>query len=90
MILTERKYGSEKGRLLDLAHYAVGDGEVMPFARDLAGKIVRNARLPNDLMIHSIARISDMSRADGLYSERLTAVLSQTNPDAEGGLGALL
>ena len=90
MMLTGRKYGAEEGLALGLAHYAVGDGEALPMAQELAGKIARNAPLSNYLMIQSIARISDMSQADGLFVESLAAALSQTTPDAEEGLRAFL
>ncbi|MBE1297654.1 MAG: crotonase/enoyl-CoA hydratase family protein [Rhodobacteraceae bacterium] len=90
MMLTGRKYDAETGVALGLAHYAVGEGEAMELARTLAGKIARNAPLSNYLMIQSIARINDMSQADGLFTESLAAALSQTTPDAEEGLCAFL
>ncbi len=90
MMLTGRKYNAEEGVALGLAHYAVGEGEAMTLAQTLAGKIARNAPLSNYLMIQSIARISDMSQADGLFTESLAAALSQTTPDAEEGLRAFL
>lgn len=90
MMLTGRKYDAETGVALGLAHYAVGEGEAMELARTLAGKIARNAPLSNYLMIQSIARINDMSQADGLFTESLAAAMSQTTPDAEEGLCAFL
>jgi enoyl-CoA hydratase/carnithine racemase len=90
MMLTGRKYGADEGLALGLAHYTVGEGEAMTLARTLAGKIARNAPLSNYLMIQSIARVCDMSQADGLFTESLAAALSQTTPDAEEGLRAFL
>ncbi|MEO3478014.1 crotonase/enoyl-CoA hydratase family protein [Phaeobacter sp. CAU 1743] len=90
MMLTGRKYDAETGVALGLAHYAVGQGEALELAQTLAGKIARNAPLSNYLMIQSIARINDMSQADGLFTESLAAALSQTTPDAEEGLRAFL
>ena len=90
MMLTGRKYGAEEGKALGLAHYAVDDGAAMDLARDLSGKIARNAPLSNYLMIQSIARINDMAQGDGLFVESLAAALSQTTPDAEEGLRAFL
>ena len=90
MMLTGRKYNSEEGLSLGLTHYAVGEGESMELAQTLAGKIARNAPLSNYLMIQSIAKISDMSANDGLFTESLAAALSQTTPDAEEGLKAFL
>ena len=90
MMLTGRKYDAETGVALGLAHYAVGEGEALELAQTLAGKIARNAPLSNYLMIQSIARINDMSQADGLFTESLAAALSQTTPDTEEGLRAFL
>jgi len=90
MMLTGRKYNADEGLALGLAHYSVGAGEALPLAMDLAGKISRNAPLSNYLMVQSISRINDMSKADGLYVESLSAAISQTTPDAVEGLKAFL
>lgn len=90
MMLTGRKYGSEEGVALGLAHYAVGAGEAMALAQSLAGKIARNAPLSNYLMVQAIAKVNDMSLNDGLFTEALAASLSQTTPDAQEGLKAFL
>ncbi len=90
MMLTGRKYNSEDGVRLGLSHYAVGSGEALRFAHELAEKVARNAPLSNYFMIQAIARIEDMSKADGLFTESLAAALSQTTPDAEEGLRAFL
>lgn len=90
MMLTGRKYDADEGLALGLAHYSVGEGEALPHAMELAGKISRNAPLSNYLMVQSISRITDMSKPDGLYVESLSAAISQTTPDAEEGLKAFL
>lgn len=90
MMLTGRKYGAEEGLRLGLAHYSVGEGEAVPLAYDLAGKIAENATLSNYVMIQGIARIEDMSKADGFFTESLCAALAQTSADAEEGLRAFL
>jgi enoyl-CoA hydratase/carnithine racemase len=90
MMLTGRKYDADEGTRLGLAHYSVGDGAAIGLARELAGKIARNAPLSNYLMVQALARIGDMSRNDGLFTESLAAALSQTTPDAEEGLRAFL
>lgn len=90
MMLTGRRYGAEEGRALGLAHYAVGEGEALALAMDLAGKIAENAPLSNYVMIQALARIADMSKTDGLFAESLCAALTQTGPDAEEGLNAFL
>jgi enoyl-CoA hydratase/carnithine racemase len=90
MMLTGRKFNSEEGVQLGLAHYAVAEGSAMTLAMELAGKIARNAPMSNYMMINSISRIEDMSKADGLYVESLSAALSQSGPDADEGLRAFL
>jgi enoyl-CoA hydratase/carnithine racemase len=88
MMLTGRKYDYREGLSLGLNHYCVGEGESLPMAQDLAAKIARNATLSNYFMINAISRIQDMSHADGLFVESLSAALSQTSPDAIEGLKA--
>ncbi|SMX32228.1 crotonase/enoyl-CoA hydratase family protein [Actibacterium lipolyticum] len=90
MMLTGRKFDADEGKQLGLAHYSVGEGEALPLAMELAGKIARNAPLSNYLMINSLSRIDDMSRSDGLFVESLSAAISQSTPDAEEGLKAFL
>lgn len=90
MMLTGRKYGAEEGVALGLAHYAVGEGEALAKARELARRIADNAPFANYLMMQAIPRISDMSRADGLFAESLAAAMSQTSDGAKEGLRAFL
>ena len=90
MMLTGRKYNAEDGMRLGLCHYAVGEGESLALAMELAGKIASNAGLSNYVMIHALSRIEEMSKADGLFTESLCAALTQTSPDAEEGLRAFL
>lgn len=90
MMLTGRKYDAQEGLRLGLTHYAVGDGEALPLARDLAARIAANAPMSNYFMVNAITRINDMSRSDGLFTESLAAALVQTTPDAEEGLKAFL
>ncbi|KIN64057.1 Enoyl-CoA hydratase [Sulfitobacter noctilucicola] len=90
MMLTGRSYGADEALALGLTHYAVGEGEALPLARDLARKVADNAPFSNALMIESLARISDMSRADGFYAESLAAAMAQTTEGASEGLRAFL
>jgi len=90
MMLTGRKYGTEDAVTLGLAHYAVGAGEALPRALEIAQQIAGNAPLSNYMMIQGIARIADMSRQDGLFVESMAAALAQTAPDAQEGLAAFL
>ena len=90
MMLTGRRYDAEEGLRLGLAHYSVGADEALPLARRLAARIAENAPLSNYFMIQALARIEDMSKADGLFTESLCAALAQTTPDAQEGLRAFL
>ena len=90
MMLTGRKYGADEALALGLAHYVVAEGEALARARDLARQIAGNAPLSNYIMIQALARIEDMSKADGLFTESLAAALTQTSPDALEGLRAFL
>lgn len=90
MMLTGRKYATDEGLALGLTHYAVGEGEALPMAMDLARRIASNAPLSNYIMIQALSRIEDMSKADGLFTESLCAAVTQTAPDAVEGLRAFL
>ena len=90
MMLTGRKFNSEEGQALGLNHYMAEEGAGLELARELARKIANNAPMSNYMMIHTIGRLEDMSRADGLYAEALSAAVIQTTPDAEEGLNAFL
>ncbi|MEX0369372.1 MAG: crotonase/enoyl-CoA hydratase family protein [Tateyamaria sp.] len=90
MMLTGRKYETDEAVALGLAHYAVGVGEALPRAMEIAAQIAGNAPLSNYMMIQGIARIADMSRQDGLFVESMAAALAQTSPDAVEGLAAFL
>jgi len=90
MMLTGRKYNAEEGLMLGLTHYSVGEGEALSLAMELAEKVAKNAPLSNYVMIHALARIDDMPRDGGLFTESLCAALTQTSPDAEEGLRAFL
>ena len=90
MMLTGRKYNAEDGERLGLAHYTVKAGEGLDKARTLAREIADNAEFANYLMLQAIPRIADMSRTDGLFTEAMSAALSQTSDGAKEGLRAFL
>jgi len=90
MMLTGRKYDADEGLRLGLCHYAVGKDEALTLAKTLARKIAENAPLSNYIMIQALARIGDMAKEDGLFTESLCAAITQTSPDAIEGLAAFL
>lgn len=90
MMLTGRTYDAQDGYRLGLAHHLVEEGQGYARAVELAQEIAGNAALVNYLIIQSIARIGSMSHDDGLYTESLSAALSQSGADAREGLKAFL
>jgi enoyl-CoA hydratase/carnithine racemase len=90
MLLTGRVYSGSDGERLGLAHYVVPEGTALDKAMELAGRIVRNSRTINALVIQAIPGISSMPPEAGLLAESFAAALSQTGPDAEEGLRAFL
>ena len=90
MMLTGRNYGAAEGLNMGLAHYAVGAGEGLALAKELARKIADNAPFSNYLMIQAISRINEMPRSEGLFTESLAAALAQTSDGAKEGLRAFL
>ncbi|WP_157016371.1 crotonase/enoyl-CoA hydratase family protein [Mesorhizobium xinjiangense] len=90
MMLTGRIYDAEQGAALGLAHYLVEEGKGLDKAMELAREIATNAPLVNYLVIQAISRIDDMARSDGLFTESLSAALSQSGGDAQEGLKAFL
>lgn len=90
MMLTGRKFTAEDGLSLGLNHYSVDEGTALDKAKMLAARIADNAPMSNYFMIHTIGRLEDMARADGLYAEALSAAVVQTTPDAKEGLAAFL
>ena len=90
MLLTGRVYSGIDGERLGLAHYVVPEGQALAKADELAGRIARNSRTINSLVMQTITKIGSMPPAAGLYAECLAAALSQPGPDAEEGLRAFL
>lgn len=90
MMLTGRTYSAEDGERLGISHYLTEADGALDLARQLAAQIASNSPTVNYLIVQSIARIANMSSEDGLYTESLSAALSQTGPDAEEGLRAFL
>lgn len=90
MMLTGRSYGAEEGLRLGFAHELAAEGQGLARARALAAEIAGNAPLSNYIMIQALARIADMGRTEGLFTESLCAALTQTSPDAVEGLRAFL
>jgi enoyl-CoA hydratase/carnithine racemase len=90
MMLTGRKYSAADGHRLGLAHYLAEPGGGRQMAAELAAQVAANARLSNWAAINAVARIQDMSMSDGLFTESLTAALTQSSQDAPERMKAFL
>jgi enoyl-CoA hydratase/carnithine racemase len=82
MMLTGRRYSAEDGHRLGLAHYLAEAGQGRQMAAQLAAQVAGNASLSNWAAINAVPRIHDMSMNDGLFTEALTAAVTQSSHDA--------
>ncbi|MDW7748730.1 crotonase/enoyl-CoA hydratase family protein [Halomonas sp.] len=90
MMLTGRILDAEEGQRLGLSHYVVDEGESLAKARQLAERIAENAPMANWAMVSAISRIANMASDDGLFTESLTAALTQTSPEVVARIGEFL
>ena len=90
MMLTGRVIDAEEGQRLGLSHYAVGKGEALAKATELAKRVAENAPMANWAMCTAIGRIDNMATDDGFFVESLTAALTQTSPEVSGRIGEFL
>ncbi|WP_326538295.1 crotonase/enoyl-CoA hydratase family protein [Pseudorhodoferax sp.] len=83
MMLTGRRLDADEGLAVGLAHQVVEPGEGLGRALALAAQVARNAFLSNYAIVNAIARINDMSAADGLFTESLVASLMASNAEGD-------
>src|SRR5882757_4397369 len=82
MMLTGRVMDAAAAERAGLVQYLVQDGAAMAKAVELAAKVSAMAPLTILGVLHALPRIQDMSEADGLFVESLTAALAQSGPEA--------
>jgi enoyl-CoA hydratase/carnithine racemase len=90
MMLTGRTYGHADAVPLGFAHYAVGEGEGMTKAEELAENMAKNARSVTRMILQALPRIHDMARSDGFFTESLIAAMTSFGDDAREGIQAFL
>jgi enoyl-CoA hydratase/carnithine racemase len=73
MMLTARALKPEEAERYGVVQYVVPKGRSIAKAKELAGKICKNAPLSNFTITNSLPRLHDMSYDDGLYFERMVA-----------------
>jgi len=90
LMFTGRVISGEEGVPLGFSQYGVPDGTGLEKARELAGRIARNAEMTNYALIHVLPRIADASQSEGLLMESLMAAIAQASPEAKQRLGDFL
>ncbi|MFN3295591.1 crotonase/enoyl-CoA hydratase family protein [Caldimonas sp.] len=90
MMLTGRVLDADEGQAAGLSHYRVGDGQGVAKAMELARRIASNAPLSNFAVMQALPRIAEMSQAQGLFVESLTAAIAQGDPAAKDRMRAFL
>ena len=77
---------AQEGQALGLSHYLLDDAMVHDKAMELARRMAQNAPLSNYAILNAVARIENMSMAEGLFTESLMAAVVHTGPEARRGL----
>lgn len=76
LMLTARKVDVEEGIRLGLGHRLVQEGAGLKVALEVATQVSANLATSNYAIINGIARIAEMSPAEGLFTETMTAVMA--------------
>ncbi|MGY4502202.1 enoyl-CoA hydratase/carnithine racemase [Bradyrhizobium sp. GM24.11] len=76
MMLTGRRLDAEEGLRLGLGHRTAPAGRGLDCALELAKLVAANLPTSNYAIINGIARIGEMSAADGLFAETMTALMT--------------
>jgi len=90
MMLTGRSYNAEQGERIGLVHYLVEKSQGLDKAFELARRISENAPLSNWAMVTALSRIESMAADDGLYTESLTAALTQSSDEVQKRINQFL
>jgi len=90
MMLTGRRYPASEAERIGAIHYVVDDGAGFAFGMELARKVAQNAAHSNVAILQALPRIADMSHAEGLFAERMTASLMATEDESRERINAFL
>jgi enoyl-CoA hydratase/carnithine racemase len=90
MMLTGRRYTADEAERIGAVHYVVDDGAGLAFALDLARAIASNAAHSNAAILQALPRIADMSHAEGMFAETMTAALMATEDESRARIAAFL
>ncbi len=90
MMLTGRRYTADDAERIGAVHYVVDDGAGLAFGLDLARTIASNAAHSNAAILQALPRIADMSHAEGMFAETMTAALMATEDESRARIAAFL
>jgi enoyl-CoA hydratase/carnithine racemase len=90
MMLTGRKFNAKEGFEFGLSHYLVKPGKAFEKAKELAEIVAGNAEMSNYMIMNALPRIGEMSRADGFFTESVSAAMTLTSHEAIEGIDAFL
>lgn len=90
MMLTGRRYSAEEAERIGAVHYVTDDGAGAELALRLARTIAENAAHSNAAIVQAIPRIAEMSHAEGLFAESMTAALMASEDESRERIAAFL
>lgn len=90
LMLTGRVLDAREGQDLGLSHYAVGAGEGLAKARELAAAVARNSPVSNFAVLQALPRIAEVGPDQGLFLESLMAAVASGSPEAKARMAAFL
>jgi (methylthio)acryloyl-CoA hydratase len=90
MMLTGRSISVPEGERWNLVQYVAREGGSLEKALELAEGIATNAPFSNYAIINVLPRMSDISRADGLFLESAIAAIASDTPEAKRRLREFL
>jgi enoyl-CoA hydratase/carnithine racemase len=83
MMLTGRMLSVEEAEKLTIVRYAVGAGQAVAKAKDLAARIAQNTPLTNWQITNVLPRVNDLSHDDGLFMEYLNCSMQRPPESAQ-------
>ena len=90
MMLTGRVYSASEGSSYGFAQYLTEEGQALPKAMELAGKVAQNAPLTNFAVLQALPMIAEANPQTGLLMESLMATVAQSDKEAKRRIRAFL
>jgi len=90
MLLTGRVYSASEGSSYGFAQYLTEEGQALPKAMELAGKVAQNAPLTNFAVLQALPMIAEANPQAGLLMESLMATVAQSDKEAKRRIRAFL